>query len=122
MRILIVESSASLGSIWQAHLKRQGMDVMLATCEAAAISSIRFFRPALIVLNLNLAGKNALAIADFAAYMLPETRIIFVSRDNFFSDGSIFAHAPNACICVPEAVSPDDLCSMVAHYSSPSLA
>lgn len=122
MGILIVENSASLGAIWQAHLERQGMNVTLVTSETKAIATIRFARPELIILNLNFVGDSALAIADFAAYQVPDTRIIFVNRDSFFSDGSVFIHAPNACACIPEAVLPDDLCALAAHYGLPALA
>lgn len=118
MRVLIVESKLELGRIWQNHLERQGVEVSLVANETEAVTGIRYFRPQMIVVNVRMDGINALAISDFAAYHLPKTKVIFVSRDSFFSDGSIFRHAVNACAFVPEKVRPDDLCAMVEHYGA----
>ena len=37
MNVLIVESRATLGALWQKHLERQGMDVALVTARDDAI-------------------------------------------------------------------------------------
>ena len=70
----------------------------------------------ILILNLLLSDGSALAVADYASYRLPETRIIFVTNTTFFSDGSIFSFAPNACAFVQTATPPEDLAAMVEHY------
>ncbi len=73
----------------------------------------------IIVLDLVLVNGSALAVADFASYRRPDARVIFVTNTSFFSDGSIFAHSPNACAYVQSETPPEDLAAMVEHYAVP---
>lgn len=73
----------------------------------------------IIVLDLVLDHGSALAVADFASYRRPDSRVIFVTNTSFFSDGSIFAHSPNACAYVQSETPPEDLAAMVEHYAAP---
>lgn len=73
----------------------------------------------IIVLDLVLDNGSALAVADFASYRRPDTQVIFVTNTSFFSDGSIFAHSPNACAYVQSETPPEDLAAMVEHYAAP---
>lgn len=73
----------------------------------------------IIVLDLVLDNGSALAVADFASYRRPDARVIFVTNTSFFSDGSIFAHSPNACAYVQSETPPEDLAAMVEHYAAP---
>lgn len=118
MRVLIVESSADLGMLWQRHLERQGASVLLAQTQADAIDAIRTDSYQIIVLDLILEDGSAFAVADFASYRRPEAKVIFVTNSSFFSDGSIFQHVPNACAFLPSSTSPDDLAAMVEHYAA----
>ncbi|PWE32426.1 hypothetical protein DDZ14_10200 [Maritimibacter sp. 55A14] len=119
MRVLIVESNTTLGRIWQRHLERQGAEVELANTQSDAIAAIRDRPMNIIILDLVLADGSAFAVADFASYRRPDTKVIFVTNTSFFSDGSIFRHIPNACAFVQAELPPDDLCAMVEHYGSP---
>ena len=66
-----------------------------------------------------LANGSALAVSDFASYRRPDARVIFVTNTTFFSDGSIFAHSPNACAFMQSSTPPEDLAAMVEHYAAP---
>ena len=57
-------------------------------------------------------------MSDFASYRHPRTRVIFVTNTTFFSDGSIFAHSPNACAYVQSETPPEDLAAMVDYYAA----
>lgn len=116
MRVLIVESNNELGAIWARHLERQGCQVVLVHDQAGAIGMLRHRPVQVIVLNLVLKEGSALAVADFASYRHPETRVIFVTDTDFFSDGSIFTLAPNACAFLRTQTPVDDLAAMVEHY------
>lgn len=116
MRVLIVESKAELGKLWQRHLERQGGRVHRVASEEAAIDFLQTESVDVIVLDLVLPGGNPLAIADFASYRQPDARVIFVTNTSFFSDGSIFRHCPNACAFVQSESPPEDIAAMVAHY------
>jgi len=118
MQVLIVESNASLGFIWRKHLERLGHDVILAPRQSDAIAAIRDHSPEIVILDLVLEQASALAIADFASYRAPQARVIFVSAGSFFSDGSIFSLAQNACAFLPAGVQPEDLCAMVEYYGA----
>jgi DNA-binding NtrC family response regulator len=120
MRVLIVESDASLGWLWQRHLERRGLDVTRAASQEEAAAAIAEAGPDVIVLDLVLTEGSALAVADYASYRRPEARVIFVTSASFFSDGSIFELAANACACLPKGTPPDDLASVVEHYGARS--
>ncbi|AJE45301.1 response regulator receiver-like protein [Celeribacter indicus] len=86
------------------------------TGQEEAIARLHGPAPDLIVLDLVLRGGSAFAVADYAHFRHPETRVIFTTNTSFFSDGSIFQHAANACAFVPKRVDPDDLTALVEHY------
>lgn len=117
MQVLIVEGNASLGRIWQAHLERLGFDVTLVQGQVAAVAALEEHPFKAIVLNLVIKGESSFAIADYASYKRPDAKVIFVTDTSFFSDGSIFALAPNACSFVQSTTPPDDLAAIVAHYA-----
>ncbi len=117
MRVLIVEGNPDLGRVWARSIEQLGVEVSVATSQSEAIEVIRELDVAVIILDLVLEGGSAFAIADFAAYRLPEARVIFVTNTTFFSDGSIFRHIPNACAFVQSRTPPDDLAAMVEHYA-----
>ena len=116
MNVLIVESCSELGQLWQRHLERLGMQVVLRATQDDAIAYLSENDPQIIILNLVLEEGAALAVADFANYRMPEARVIFVTNTSFFSDGSIFAHAANARAFVPMGTPPEDLAAMVEYY------
>lgn len=118
MLVLIVEGNPDLGWVWRRHLERRGCQVTLATNQDDAVEAIRTTEVDIIVLNLILEDGSAFAIADFASYRRPGTKIIFTTNSKFFSDGSIFQHIPNACAMMPSELPPDDLSALVEHYGS----
>ena len=117
MSVLIVESSSDLGVLWKRHLERQKADVTLVQNQEAAIMAPTDDDYDIIVLDLVIDDGSALAVSDFASYRRPNARVIFVTDTSFFSDGSIFAHSPNACAFVQSGTPPEDLAAMVEHYA-----
>lgn len=118
MDVLIVQSAPGLGLLWQRHLQRCGMNVRVAEGQDDAIAEVNLKAPDIIILDLVLQDGSALAVADYANYRCPDARVIFVTNTRFFSDGSIFAHAANACAFVQTATPPEDLAAMVEHYAA----
>ncbi|MGD9294477.1 MAG: response regulator [Roseobacter sp.] len=116
MRVLIVESEGALARIWRRHLERLGMTVSLAYSQDDAIDRLSKMKTDILIMNLVLADGSALAVADYASYRLPEARVIFVTNTTFFSDGSIFSFAPNACAYVQSSTPPEDLAAIAEHY------
>lgn len=118
MDVLIVQSAPELGLLWQRHLNRCRMQVRVAESQDDAIAAMNVVAPDIIILDLVLQDGSALAVADYANYRCPETRVIFVTNTRFFSDGSIFSHVTNACAFVQTATPPEDLAAMVEHYAT----
>lgn len=118
MQVLIVESEAELGRLWQRHLERQGAQVTLVHNQEDAILALYRSDFQVIVLDLILTEGSALAISDFASYRRPDARVIFVTNTTFFSDGSIFAYSANACAYIQSETPPEDLAAMVEHYAA----
>ena len=118
MNVLSVESKPELGALWRRHLERQGVTVILAQGQEGAIEALRDHDFQIMVLDLVLGDGSALAVADFASYRRPEARVIFVTNTSFFSDGSIFAHSPNACAYIQSETPPEDLAAMIEHYAA----
>jgi DNA-binding NtrC family response regulator len=117
MKVLIVESCLDLGMLWKRHLERQKAVVTLVESQEAATLALHADGYDIIVLDLVISEGSALAVADFASYRRPNARVIFVTNTSFFSDGSMFAHSPNACAFVQSGTPPDDLAAMVEHYA-----
>lgn len=117
MDVLIVESQPELAGVWKRHLERAGMTVTHVDCQERAIAHLTDHSPEIIILDLVLDGGNALAVSDFASYRRPEAQVVFVTDTTFFSDGSIFAHAQNACAFLQSNTPPEDLAAMVEHYA-----
>lgn len=118
MRVLIVESSQELGTIWEKHLERQGMQVARAIGQQSATDYLANNAVDIIILDLVIDEGAALAVADYANYRRPEARVIFVTNTSFFSDGSIFAHSANARAYVQSSTPPEDIAAMVEHYGA----
>ena len=116
LNVLIVESQPELGEVWKRHLERAGMLVTLVDDQEQAIAHFTDDCPEIIILDLVLVDGCALAISDFASYRCPNAQVIFVTDTTFFSDGSIFAHAQNACAYLQSNTPPEDLAAMVEHY------
>ena len=117
MRVLIVQSKSALAEVWRRALERRGAQVGVAATQDEAIAAMRTEPPVdVVVLDLVLPEGSAIAVADYASYRLPEARVIFVTNTSFFSDGSIFTHAPNACAFVRTGTPPADLAALVEHY------
>jgi DNA-binding NtrC family response regulator len=116
MRVLIVESDPDIGGLWKRHLERSGATVDLVASQEEAVSQMSIQAFAVLVINLILKDGSALAVADYANYRHPGTKVIFVTGSSFFSDGSIFQHVANACAIVPMATRPEDIAAMVEHF------
>lgn len=116
VRVLIVESDPALGWLWKRHLERCGAEVALAQSQDDAVACLAQTDFAVLILDLILADGSAAAVADYASYRQPETKVIFVTNSSFFSDGSIFQHFANACAFLPSGTPPDDLAALVEHH------
>ena len=117
MKVLIVAPRAALVTVWQNHLERLGLHVLRAPGQTEAVAILARDCIDVIILDLVLADGSALAVADLAGYHQPGARVVFVTSTSFFSDGSIFAHAPNARAFLPVGTPPEDLAAMVDHYA-----
>lgn len=120
MDILIVESNADLAAVWSAHLRRLGAVVLHVADHEAAVLALEAHRFDLVLMNVNLRGEGALAVADFAAFRWPDLPVLFVSATSFFSDGSIFRFLPNACGLINATTPPDDIAALVEFHASRS--
>lgn len=118
--ILIVASNEELSSVWARHLERQHYGVHVVTSQDDAVEFLCEEEPEVLVLDVMLDDGSAIATADFASYRRPNTRIVFVTRSSFFSDGSLFQHIPNTCAIIPERTDPTDLAEIVAYHGRAS--
>ncbi|MEM1064948.1 MAG: response regulator [Pseudomonadota bacterium] len=116
MNVLIVEPDQALSDVWKRHLSRCASAVIVAPTQKAAVEALQTEDVAVIILDLMLPGGSALAVADFASYRQPDARIVFVTRNRFFSDGSIFNLIPNTAAYVPVETAPSDLAAIVEHH------
>ncbi len=119
-KALIVESSVALARLWAEHLEGAGIAAHVVHSQSEAISALRECAFDVIVLDLFMDDGNALAVADFASFRAPGTRVIFVTDSGYFSDGSIFAVARNARAILPTGVAPADLAAIAAYHAARS--
>lgn len=116
MHVLIVNSDHNLAGIWRRSLKRSGAIVTIAGTQDDAIGALQSCIIDIIVLDLALGEGSSMAVADYAGYRQPTCRIVPVTSSTFFSDGSVFAHVPNACATINHRTPPDDVAAIVEHY------
>jgi DNA-binding response OmpR family regulator len=116
MRVLIVQSKAELGALWQRHLERLQATVSVVETGDAALLLLQDENFDVIVLDLVLREGSALTVADFANFNQPRANVVFVTDTTFFSDGSIFSHSANARAFVETTTPPDDLAAIIHHY------
>ena len=121
MHILIVESKAELGRLWQRHLERHGLTVDFAQNAGQATSAIGANSYEVILMNLVLEGHSStLGIADYARLRQPQTNLVFVSDSTFFSSGMLFAASANGRTLVRSETDPHDLAAIVDYYGYPA--
>ncbi|HVH02145.1 MAG TPA: response regulator [Amaricoccus sp.] len=116
MRVLIVEGNRDLANIWARFLARQGVTCTLAGNAAEAHTALRGGGFEALVLDMELAGGEAIAVADFATYRNPDLPIIAVTARGFFSDGAIFQLVPNARGLLRSPLRLDDMAALIEHY------
>ncbi len=71
-----------------------------------------------LILEVVLPDGGAIAIADFAAYRMPDVPVITVNSSSFFSDGSIFQLMPNVHSMMQAPVEGEDLAAVISHLKS----
>ncbi len=118
VQVLIVEHNRDLAGIWSGFLARQGMSCTIATSADDAYAALRDRPFDALVLDMELTGNEALAVADFATYRNPDVPIIAVTSRAFFSDGLIFQLVPNARGLLRSPLKPDDMAALVEHYAN----
>ena len=116
MVILIVAKDQGLSRIWARHLERLGHETLVVHAQDDAVHALSQIAVDVIVLDLMLTNGSAIAVADYASYRWPDTRVVFVTNSTFFSDGSIFNHVPNAAAMVTEQTPPNDLAAIVEYH------
>lgn len=117
MKVIIVEQNQNLGLLWQRHLERNSIEVILAGGYKNALACLHDTAMDLVILDFVLDDGSPLDLADYVNYRYPNTPVIFVSNSAFFSDGSIFQHVQNARAFITKDVNPEDLTAMVEHYA-----
>lgn len=118
MRVLIAQQNLELGKIWAGFLEREGIKTTLVTSQEDALTQLRAHAFDALVLEMVLPDGGAIAIADFAAYRMPDVPVITVNSTSFFSDGSIFQLMPNVHTVLQAPVEGKDLAAMVSHLKS----
>lgn len=118
MRVLIAQQNTGLGKIWARFLEREGVDTTLVASQSEALAQLRAQNFDALVLEMVLPDGGAIAIADFAAYRMPDAPVITVNSSSFFSDGSIFQLMPNVQSVLQAPVEGEDLAAMVSHLKN----
>lgn len=118
MRVLIAQQNAELGKLWAGFLEREGIKTTLVTSQGDALTQLRAQVFDALILEMVMPDGGAIAIADFAAYRMPDVPVITVNSSSFFSDGSIFQLVPNMHSVMQAPVDGKDLAAMVSHLKS----
>lgn len=117
MRVLIAENKADLAQLWQRHLVRMGLETLIARTSDEALERMVTQTFRVVVINLLLPSGGALGIADYARVKMPEAKVVFVTDQTFFRDGSLFGLVPNLRMTIKSDTPPEDVAAIVHHYS-----
>jgi len=118
LRVLIAQQNTELGQLWAGFLEREGIKTTLVMSQGEALAQLRAQDFDALVLEMVLPDGGAIAIADFAAYRMPDVPVITVNSSSFFSDGSIFQLLPNVHTVMQAPIEGEDLAAMVSHLNS----
>lgn len=118
MRILIVEQDSALAEPWSAQIALEGAEVVVAASLAGARAALEAESFDGLVVNLALPGTSALTIAELASFLTPDVSVVFVTPDDRFSGGAIFAFSANAKAYLPTRIPPADLAAIVAYHAA----
>jgi DNA-binding response OmpR family regulator len=118
MEILIVEANCDLGRIWQRHLQRFCFGVDRVTSSSQAIDRLQVAKYSVVIIGADDAVIGSISLTNVIGFRSPTSKVIFVSNDQFFSDGSIYQLLSNDCIHLPANAKPEDICAYVSHYSA----
>ena len=118
MRVLIAQQNAELAKLWAGFLEREGVNTVLVSSQSEALVQLRSQNFDALILEVVLPDGGAIAIADFAAYRMPDVPVITVNSSSFFSDGSIFQLMPNVHSMMQAPVEGKDLAAVISHLKS----
>jgi len=116
--VLVLEEEQNLSDIWCGYLRRNDFKVIAAYDAQKAEKDLLAEVFDVIVLSLSFAQNIGLALADYACCKHLQTQIVFVTKDAFFSDGSIFQLNANARAVLPHHTAPEDLVALVNHCAT----
>lgn len=122
MNILLVEAISELGSLWEEHLRRNGVFVERVSEQKSAVEAINRGIFDVLLLDLKAPGIDPVMLSDLASFRQPDVAVIVVSATSFFSDGSVFNLMQNVCGVVSPNTRPDDMTAMVEHYGTRAAA
>lgn len=122
MKVLVVEENADLSKLWCRHLERQGAVVVQIAHADDAFVAVSRTRYDVIVLQMQSDAAAAIALINHAQFAHPNTQVICVAKNGFFSDGTLFSMSSNACTMIDEGTKPEDLAAIVDYYGGQSVA
>ena len=118
MSVLIVENDPHLGRLWSRHIRRHDTACELVNSQSKAIAVLQRKQVKVVILNLHLEDGSTMAVTDYIAYRYPKTKVILVSSDGFFSDGSVFNLVSSVNAMVGPQTPPEDLAALVEYHST----
>ncbi|WP_371154901.1 hypothetical protein [Jannaschia sp. 2305UL9-9] len=89
----------------------------VAHSQAQAVAMMFELSPAVVLIDLGLQDGSPLAVADFVSYRHPDARVIFVSDQNLFMDGSLFSHCANVHAHIPQGMAEPDMIALVGYHA-----
>jgi DNA-binding NtrC family response regulator len=118
MSVLIIENDPDLGQVWRRYIQRQNLDCELVQSQSDAIDVLQTQDVCVVILNLSLKDGSSIAVTDYIAYRYPKVKVILVTSDRFFSDGSIFNVVASVSAMVGQETPPEDLAAIVEYHAS----
>lgn len=109
MKVLVVQDDPNVQSLWSGILEESGHEVAIAETEAAALRTLQTTAYDLVLLDLCLNGRNALAVTTFATYRNPTCKVVVVSGSAVFSQKKLFAMSPAVAAALRKPVDIEDL-------------
>ena len=116
MRVLIVESDQKLARVWQQYLEKTNADVTVLGTGAAAVERVGREKFDVILMDLVLEDRSAIAIGEVAALWQPDAQVIFVTDTPAFTDCTPVPPTGNAQALLETTTPPEELTAIVQYY------
>lgn len=120
--VLVLEDDPSLQFAFAECLENAGHTILTASDADSAFAHLRRRKPDVLLLDLMVGKSYSTDVADYAAYVVPQAHVIYVTGSGLFPKGELFDMSHNTRLVLRKPVNLTELTDLVDHIGPPARA